>query len=372
MFTIAIAICFLLLPLMVNAQSDQKAAGPPPVQQNLVPEGFFAIKLADALKVGAVKSEAEAETTLTSVGISPKNGWIADYPVTPDIIVELQKSVGTAADSGKLTMNKEDALKALENVSTELGLPVVASAEQSAQDQAAQSYGEYSNPSAINRYYYDEGPPVVTYYAPPPDYYYLYAWVPFPFWCGGFWFPGYFVLNDFDTIVFINKRFVHCSNHFIDPRTHSVGRIDPVTRTIGRNVRSAASPGQAGFHTAQARSGAAAIFNRSLERTRTANINRGAIPGRSAQTGPSTIGRTRSFNRPSSPYNREGAPSRMREFSNRSFSGPSTVGHGSFGSRSFGGFHDGGSFGGSQGGGSFGGFHGGGFGGGFHGGGGRR
>ena len=279
-FTKAIAICFFLLPLMVNAQSDQKAAGPPPVQQKLVPEGFFAIKLADALKVGAVKSEAEAETTLTSVGISPRNGWIADYPVTPDIIVELQEAVAGAADSGKLTMNREEALKALENVTTELGLPVVASAEQSAQDQAAQSYGDYSNPSVINNYYSDEGPPVVTYYAPPPDYYYLYAWVPFPFWSAGFWFPGYFVLQDFNTVVVINKRHFFCRNHVIDPKTHRVGRIDPVTRAIGRDVRSGSDLHQArGFRSAEARRGAQGIFNRSIERGRTGDVSRNPVSG---------------------------------------------------------------------------------------------
>ena len=59
-----------------------------------------------------------------------------------------------------------------------------------------------TEPTVIDNYYSDEGPPVVTYYAPPPDYAYLYAWDPFPFWCGGFWFPGYYVLNDFDFAFF--------------------------------------------------------------------------------------------------------------------------------------------------------------------------
>ncbi len=65
---------------------------PPPVKQTLIPEGFFAIKLADALKLGPAETEAEAETTLTSLGIMPGNGWIADYPVTPDVLIELQNA----------------------------------------------------------------------------------------------------------------------------------------------------------------------------------------------------------------------------------------------------------------------------------------
>lgn len=46
--------------------------GAPPIEQSLVREGFFAIKLAEALKVGPVKSEGEAESMLASVGIGPQ------------------------------------------------------------------------------------------------------------------------------------------------------------------------------------------------------------------------------------------------------------------------------------------------------------
>jgi hypothetical protein len=41
-------------------------------------------------------------------------GWIADYPVTPDIIGELQSSIGAAADSGRLALNKDAAMMALQ------------------------------------------------------------------------------------------------------------------------------------------------------------------------------------------------------------------------------------------------------------------
>ena len=141
------------MPAMAAAQAGDKTTSPPPVKQALIPEGFFAIKLGDALKLGPPKTEAEAETSLTSLGIVPKNGWIADYPVTPDVIIELQNSVGTAADSGKLAMKKDEATKAVQDVASELGLPVVTAGGQSGQTTSAESYGQYSNPSEINNYY---------------------------------------------------------------------------------------------------------------------------------------------------------------------------------------------------------------------------
>jgi hypothetical protein len=82
----------------------------------LVREGSFATKLAEALKIGPVKSEAEAESMLASVGIAPKNGWIADYPLTPDIIGDLENAIGRAADSGKIAMNRDEAIKAFQNL----------------------------------------------------------------------------------------------------------------------------------------------------------------------------------------------------------------------------------------------------------------
>jgi hypothetical protein len=64
--------------------------------------------------LGTAKNEAEAESMLASVGIAPKNGWIADYPLTPDIIGEVRKTIGLALDSGKLAMKKDEALMAVQ------------------------------------------------------------------------------------------------------------------------------------------------------------------------------------------------------------------------------------------------------------------
>jgi hypothetical protein len=86
----------------------------------LVREGYFAVALAEVLKIGEAKSEAEAESKLASVGIVPKNGWIADYPLTPKIIGELQNAVGEAADSGKIAMNREEAIRAFQDLTASL------------------------------------------------------------------------------------------------------------------------------------------------------------------------------------------------------------------------------------------------------------
>lgn len=52
--------------------SQRRIQWEPPIEQSLVREGFFAIKLAEALKVGPVKSEGETESVLASVGIAPQ------------------------------------------------------------------------------------------------------------------------------------------------------------------------------------------------------------------------------------------------------------------------------------------------------------
>jgi hypothetical protein len=108
----------------VSVQPGKTATQLPPIVQPLIREGDFAIKLAEVLKIGRAKSDAEAESMLALVGIAPKNGWIADYPVTPGVIGELQNAVGGAADSGKLGMRKNEAIMALLNLAAHQGLHV--------------------------------------------------------------------------------------------------------------------------------------------------------------------------------------------------------------------------------------------------------
>jgi hypothetical protein len=390
--TVMTALALLLMPFTVYSQSGQKSAGAPPISQALVSEGDFALKLAAALKLGAPNDEAQAEDMLTSAGIAPKNGWIADYPLTPNIIGELQDSVATAADSKNLPMGKDEALKALQGLTTELGLAI-----------SPGNAGEYAenqpqpDASVINNYYYEEGPPVVSYYPPPWDYYYLYDWVPYPFWASGFFFPGFFVLTDFD-FVFVGHHHHHhrITNHFFNHRTHAFGRVDPVRHAWTSFSHTTA------FNATANRNAASSIFNRSRDRTTFSRGTHGVVTNNRGNTaGGRTFGNSsrfatgggmnhrssqsfgRSFSVPPSHgssgcVNCHGSSSSFGRSSGRSFSGFSG-GHSSGGfssSHASGGFSGAHSSGGFSGGHSSGGFSGGhssgGFSGGGHGGGGGR
>ena len=356
LLAISMAFALILMPFAVYAQSEQTTTEAPPVSQPLVPEGDFALKLVTALNLGTATTEVQAEDMLTSVGIAPKNGWIADYPMTPIIIGEVQSAVVAAAAAEKLPMGNEEALKAFQSLTTEFGLAVVPGSGGSAENQPPTS-SEYVQPTVINNYYYEEGPPVVTYYPPPWDYYYLYTWAPYPFWCSGFFFPGFFVLNDFDIVVVSHHGHHHhhvISNHFTDPKTHRVVRVDPTERTIGRAVNTSPSHIR-GFNSAEDRKGAASIFERSRTR-QMATVNptlrtpsREQAPTNHEQARPSTIERGTIRNRGSrdlgsfSSQNNTGSRSETniqrpsegfsRSFSapGRSFSAPSTGGRESLG-----------------------------------------
>lgn len=212
-------------PAMVYASPETA----PPVGAPLVREGALAVKLAAALGLGAGMDEAAAESRLGDLGISPRNGWIADYPVTPDITGELQQALIDAADNSRLPMGRDEALKKFYDVNMELGLSVVPYADDSIRQSSSE---DYPAQTTVNNYYYSSGPPVVTYYAPPPDYVYLYAWVPFPFWSWGFWFPGFYVLHDFHKTIVIDRRVVYVSNHYRGPGHKRVYVVDPVKRHL--------------------------------------------------------------------------------------------------------------------------------------------
>ena len=231
---VVLVLVLSLLPAPGSAQTGQANAPPPPIDQPLVTEGLFAVDLAAALDISASDDAVEAESALGDVGILPRNGWIADYPVTPDIVAELRGSVAAAVDAGQLSLGRDDALKRFDDALAGAGLAVRAYASGEATLDRPVSCENYPNPGMIGSYYSSEGPPIVTYYCPPPDYYYLYSWVPYPFWWADFWFPGYFILRDFDRHVPYRGRFVEFSNHFNDVRRHRMFRIDPVDRFHGR------------------------------------------------------------------------------------------------------------------------------------------
>ena len=290
-------IVLLLMPVPASSQTGQTSTNPP-LSQPLVREGDFAVALADSLKLGPAADETEAENVLNEAGIAPRNGWIADYPVTPDIIGELQTTVGEAADTGKLAMGKDEALKAFQNVMTQQNLD--AKMDTSGREVGDTSGAEYADPTVINNYYYSEGPPVVTYYAPPPDYTYLYTWVPYPFWWWNFWFPGFFVLTDFHVRVHDHDhwhdhgRHDHghgefVSNHYRDPRSGRMSRVDPTNRSRGGTLPPA---GRARWSSPSGQKGAQSIIRRSPS-GRTSAITRGRMPSVTTGKAPSaTSGRT--------------------------------------------------------------------------------
>src|SRR5512143_277456 len=223
-----------------SQQSQTQQA--PPVAQPLVREGDFAIKLAAELDLGNPTDEAIAEDILATAGVMPANGWLSDYPVTPQIIGQLQESIAKAASEGKLPMNAEEATRGLYYLADQMNLPTPAAPE-SAPSGAQQAPSGQTSPSVINNYYYNQGPPVVTYYPPPADYAYMYDWVPYPSWWVGFWFSGFFISRHFTTVVVVTRpvvvsgavvvtpRPVIVTNRVIDPVTRRVAVVDPVTRT---------------------------------------------------------------------------------------------------------------------------------------------
>lgn len=220
---------FKISPITL-AQTDQSSTGPPPIEQQLVRVGDLAIKLVFALGMGVVNDENEAGRRLAQIGIAPPGGWIADYPVTPDIAGELRHAVVTAADAGKLSMDRKRALQEFDDVLAGLGLPLFPDTGETADNSAPLPTESYVAPEVVNNYYYAQGPPVVTYYPPPPTYTHLYSWVPCRFRTTGYRFPGFFVLHDFHKKAVVHKRSFFVSKHFNHSRTNRDFRIDPRTR----------------------------------------------------------------------------------------------------------------------------------------------
>jgi len=354
----------LLLVVPLSALAVEKGAdkAPPPIEQTLVREGDFAVRLADTLGLLKTDNEADAERALATAGISPKNGWISDFPVTPVVLAEIRSSVLVAADGARIKIDKKTAEEKFAALSKELELPIAADTGASGRPKGyvtGEEYGtpeEYGqDPAVINNYYYDEGPPVITYYAPPPDYSYLYAWDPYPFWWGGYWFPGYYVLNDFTIIVDDDHDGHHhhhhhdgdhnkgdgdgvthngghnrgdsavhdtklISNRIVDRDTRMVETLDPVTRntrTASDSTRSGKSFDTTRFNNANTRMGAENILRNTAARERGTSMTTTGRVGRDSSGISSNVG-DRNFN--TAPSSRGRSVDSGRSFNtNRSF-----------------------------------------------------
>ena len=274
----------------VNAQSSTSLR--PPIEQPLVSEGEFAVELATSLNLTSSHDEAAAENSLAAINIAPRNGWISDYPMTPDILAEVRESTARSASSGTLSIPEADAVRTVDRVSIAMNLPVKVAGEKYTDESSSSSgyqsssaapppeVSEYAEPTEVEQYYDNYGPPVVSYYPPPWDYYYLYSWVPCPFWWEDFGFGGFFILNDF---YCHGHRHGHGHDHGHRITNHianadgTVSRVNAVTRATGtrnsstlagasRSAQSLAGASRttqgSGLSSANAQAGARAIMNR--------------------------------------------------------------------------------------------------------------
>jgi hypothetical protein len=254
---------FSLFSLSMPAQAEPGGTipGTPQIAPPLIREGAFAVKLCAALSLGTTENEVEAENRLSEVGILPKNGWMADYPVTPDIFGELHAAVSGAAEAKRLSMSKDEALKGLNDVNFEVNLSLAPASLGKTVDMIPPDYGNVPDPSAVENYYSSAGPPVFSYYAPPPAYMSLYDWVPYPFWWTSVWFPGYFILRDFHRPFYVNRNAFFVSNHYYNTRLNRFSRVDPVARFRGWTSTSVGVPRTHGFGPSGAHGSGGTIHN---------------------------------------------------------------------------------------------------------------
>jgi len=422
-------------PTPSTIQTDTNS---PPVAQTLVPEGIFAMQLAEALKLGPVPDEAKAEELLSSLGIEPKNGWLTEYPVTPDVLGDVEKGISVASDQGKIAFTKDQALKLVSDVKAKLGFDVnpgpnvpvglierpgnktiysytdskgvlhitddydsipkeyqknvkiltqsalhelLSGTSGGATEAPGPQYMANPNPEDINDYYYEQGPPVVTYYSPPDPYYYLYSWVPYPFWSTGFFFPGFFVLNNFHRQVFFNRQPYFVTHHVGGGAFSRPLSVGPVNRTWPGHMTPDGMAPFRWFSTPNAQASARAIVT--LNQNRSRSINGTAVSQMNTSRQPfSSAGNSRTlgnapavlnsrttmhndsfrstphfggriFNQPA--FNqRSFVPIRPRFFSPPAFTqGPAFSAPRSYGGSVAGGFHSGGPSGEFHGGGNF-------------------
>ena len=294
---ILVAAGLVLTPYTGSVSAQSSTSGRPPIEQPLVSEGEFAVELATALNLTSSNDEAAAEDALDSISITPRNGWISDYPMTPDIIAEVRESTARSASSGGLSISEADAARTVDNVSIAMNLPIEVAGETYTNESSSSSeyqssstapppeVSEYEAPADVEEYYDEYGPPTVSYYPPPSDYGYLYAWVPWPFRWGGFGFGGFFILKDFDKHDH-NHRF---SNH-VRNANGTVSRVNAVTRATGTGTRKSSTLAGASrstqssrFSSANAQAGARTLMNHAQ------TMSRGAAQGNRIYAPPTVV-----------------------------------------------------------------------------------
>lgn len=273
---------FVLLSAMTALAEPEPNAQPSTAAPPLLRSGDFAISLAEALGLGVVNDEVEAQSLLAARGIAPRNGWFANYPVTPLVMGELRETVINSSESGRLAVTKSEALTAFDGLALDLGLAVDPSGGQAYAEAAPPGsesppggepppgeapYGE--PPPGAESYYYGGEPPIMAYYPPPPAYLSYYDWVPYPFYYSGFPFSGFFILTDFHRIhrhkfhgkhfhgkhfdhvnrsgrrLISNQRFDRGLGQTVRVRPRAALRAERLAATLDRRAARAAATGRA-------------------------------------------------------------------------------------------------------------------------------
>jgi hypothetical protein len=309
-----IAIALALLPVAARAEVGEEAGDVPPISQKLVREGDLAVELANVLNMGPVDSEMEAESRLVAAGIAPKNGWVVDYPVTPDIIGELETAIATAADADTLQMGRDEALASFGDLLAQMGLPNTSEGSggygEDTQPQETPEGSTYADSGELADYYYGFGPPVVTYYTPPWAYASLCSWIPYPFRCNGFFFSGFFVQRRFRCTVPVVVVRHHGSgvviisgpvrkivtNRIVNPLTQKAIIIDPARRSTDPTFRFASSTLASRAAVARPRPGSTVVVGKAPARQflnpspeRAADLQASAGSTGSASSGPKIV-----------------------------------------------------------------------------------
>ncbi len=115
----------LWLPVMLMQNGSGAADFMPAAAHSFVTEGDFAVQLAEALDLGKTDNPQEAEGLLVASGIEPRSGWITDRPMTRPIVIDIERSVSEAVDSGQLDMGKKEAIESVEGVAARFKFPVI-------------------------------------------------------------------------------------------------------------------------------------------------------------------------------------------------------------------------------------------------------
>jgi len=215
---VALVLNFVVFEVRAEQEPGESAGELSPLVPPLVREGDFAIKLAEVLGLGEIADEDDAGRLLVELGLSPRNGWIADYPVTPVILAELREAVIASSESGSLAMTYNEALEAFDRLALDLGLSVDENADL---EFVTELPAEGSSPDEVpyagsfrtHDDYTTDGPPIMTYYPPPSHYYRYYDWVPYPFYFSRSYYSGFFILHDFHRAHKFDRHFHRNHKH---------------------------------------------------------------------------------------------------------------------------------------------------------------